>query len=863
VLQYSFLRSRGGRSGYRSGLDMNPDLTSRTRLPRVTRILVIAALFALLPGQYRGQTTAGIENSRIQELMAGANGNSKVQFLVLEHSGLDLFGPQGTETQSRGMLVFFDGRGHETGKFKFPTSPAANAQRVLIATQEFASLLGAPAPDILIPPLLNGLSGKVCWRSNPSNTAAIFKNECVSYGVFDGDTEVNRNGENSAVPAGQPAPELPIMNAVSLKRSASTGRNADFAIALSPSPANSAGAAFTVVAASKVLQGETLFNNETFAGNGRTCATCHVEGDSFGLSPKTIQSRFATLAPPTFSFDPLFIGESAPSGFDAGFDFNLNTLVLSAEVATPSPCTGELRGVITTPNGARAKVLARASPTTYLIYGGWSPRLSGTVSDSVCSASVANVIQGDLASQGRGTGSGLEDPRYMRQMPDTRFPVGRGLILENIDGFDKPPVSRKSPHLLNLRLTAPYGLSGEFPDLRAFTTGAVRQHFPRTQVRSDSGPSPDFRLPTPEELEAIEAFLLTLESPAGNDPNKFDLARFATTELQRIGREEFDVFGCTVCHGGSVLSETTTEILGQPKGVNGNFNTGTNDGPFGESLPCEPSAAVGACGSREYSTPQLFNLPSLGPFFHNGSASTLEDAVSFYLTSEFGTSPANLDFINRGIGVVPTGAITEFLAGLVERPYSVAEGPMRFSSAVVDAGQTRSQALTIRNTGNSTLEFEDTACRVTGKDPEDFSIVSCPLSASLPPGQSRTITVAFAPREEGLKSSILEIHPSGVAPWGVDLFGIGGTLGTAPQLLDVEPSAGNTAGGTAITLTGANFLPGATVAVGEVPAGFVEVLGPATILARTGAHAPGMVAIEVVNPDGQRTVLSGGYQFQQ
>ena len=47
---------------------------------------------------------------------------------------------------------------------------------------------------------------------------------------------------------------------------------------------------------------------------------------------------------------------------------------------------------------------------------------------------------------------GLEDPKRMRTSADTaNFPQGRGLILENIDGFPPTPnVFRKSPHLLNL-----------------------------------------------------------------------------------------------------------------------------------------------------------------------------------------------------------------------------------------------------------------------------------------------------------------------------------------------------------------------------------------------------------------------------
>src|SRR5262249_1128709 len=147
---------------------------------------------------------------------------------------------------------------------------------------------------------------------------------------------------------------------------------------------------------------------------------------------------------------------------------------------------------------------------------------------------------------------GLENPRRMRTSADTtNFPQGRGLILENIDGFPPTaPVFRKSPHILNLSRTAPFGFSGNIPDLQTFATAAVIQHLPRTLARGSSGANPDFRLPTPAELQAMQAFMLAQEFPSGTDPNKFDLNRFATTESQRRGRALF--FGaakCSQCHG--------------------------------------------------------------------------------------------------------------------------------------------------------------------------------------------------------------------------------------------------------------------------------------------------------------------------
>ncbi|MDH3647172.1 MAG: hypothetical protein OER80_10385 [Gammaproteobacteria bacterium] len=51
--------------------------------------------------------------------------------------------------------------------------------------------------------------------------------------------------------------------------------------------------------------GEDIFFNETFAGNGRTCGTCHRAEENFALSPAFI----ATLP----ADDPLFVAETNPN----------------------------------------------------------------------------------------------------------------------------------------------------------------------------------------------------------------------------------------------------------------------------------------------------------------------------------------------------------------------------------------------------------------------------------------------------------------------------------------------------------------------------------------------------------------------
>ena len=733
-------------------------------LVRISGLVVLIVMLSA-PGLLRASADA----VHISELMAGANGNSRIQFIVVrQEGGGQAWGPQGAETQSRAMLVFFDAVGRETGRFKFPSdAPGPAAGDVLIATSEFAAQAGEPAPDFTMPPLLNAISGAVCFQSNPLNNVSNRKN-CVSYGSFGGFT--TGNSRNASGP-GAPAPALPIVGTVSLRstRAANVGSdlNTDFAVTSSPTPRNGAGATFTMTVASMVAKGATITMKETFSGNGRSCAACHVASEQFRMSPANVQARFATVAT---TFDPLFLGELRPSAFDAGFDFNLNTLTLAAAPANASPCNGELRGAITTSNGGRANVLSRVSATTYLVYGGMSPSVAGQMASDghACSATVTSIVAGGLAVPEGVTPLGLENPRRMRRSASGQFPQGRALILENVDGTAPvltAPVFRKSPHFVNLSRTAPYGFSGDVPDLQTFFKGAVKQHFPRTLARSSTGAAPDFRVPTNDELAAAEAFMLAQEHPPGASTDKFNLDRFATTAAQRHGRTLFfnNAGKCSRCHGGPVLSDTTVSIQGKAIGINAAFNTGTvNQGINAanqDNLPAE------AGGTREFSTPQLFNIRNLGPYFHDASTADLPGVLNFYGSGVFNNSPAGRAIGGINLNGGQRADLVAFLEGLTVRPYTVSPGPLSFA-AQTPGTQSAVQSITIRNVSDAAIPFAGAGCVVRGANPGDFTVTSCPLTTPLAVNESRVIEVRFNPAVAGPRSAILEVlanDASGVA----------------------------------------------------------------------------------------------------
>jgi hypothetical protein len=385
---------------------------------------------------------------RINEVMAGFNGDSTIQFVELEVNNATnkLWGPQGDETAGRAMLIFSDAAGEQIGRFVFPSNAPSGGNTVLIATREFAELTKLQ-PDFIMSPELMPVSGKVSFRNNPDNSQFNI-NISLAYGG---------NGYFGQTDGAGPANlnRLPILGASSLRRTQEFGfglnLNAGFVLG-TPTPLNSAGQTFTFPPpASLAQQGKTLFTKETFRGNGRTCATCHVDGkDQFGLTPATIASLDHD--------DPLFV-----------FEENVNRIKL-AERSQPS----DLRGLLTSASGS-AKIIG-GSGDTYFVLGGEDLSISLTDTNGN-SGTVQSFTSGNLNGPTASNGStrGLEDHEMLTH--------GRGLILENIDGFNKNEVFRASPHLLNVAFTAPYGLSGEFENLRDFSDGAVIQHFPRSLAR--------------------------------------------------------------------------------------------------------------------------------------------------------------------------------------------------------------------------------------------------------------------------------------------------------------------------------------------------------------------------------------------
>lgn len=322
----------------------------------------------------------------------------------------------------------------------------------------------------------------------------------------------------------------------------------------------------TVMDPELVERGRKIFTEETFAGNGRTCATCHRPENNYTLDPEFI----STLP----DDDPLFVAEF---------------------------------------NDKLAK--------------------------------------------------NFENPKLMRQF---------GLIVANPDGFDDLEnkfVMRAVPHLQGIKTTINsvngpmLGLGGDSGPLRLFANGAVKQHMTKSLARIEGE---DFRLPTPEELEAMEAFMLTI-----GRQEEINLPLPLKGPIARRGQELYldDNLGkCNICH---INGGANGAVKGVPSG-NVNFATGVEDMVdnlaklTGEKMPVDDG--FGTPGDGGFNSTPVIEAADTPPYMHNNSVMTLEGTVEYYNSDAFNNSKtgkflASID--EKGIGiklnVAQVDAITEFM----------------------------------------------------------------------------------------------------------------------------------------------------------------------------------------------------------
>jgi hypothetical protein len=120
---------------------------------------------------------------------------------------------------------------------------------------------------------------------------------------------------------------------------------------------------------------------------------------------------------------------------------------------------------------------------------------------------------------------------------------------------------------------------------------------------------------------------------------------------------------------------------------------------------------------------------------------------------------------------------------------------------------------------------------------------STTITATTPAGSAGAVTVAVT-NSGGQNGSLAN----------------GFTYDGTPTVSNVSPNNGSTTGGTAVTITGTNFVSGATVAFGSTAATNVVVVNNTTITATTPAGSAGSVTVTVA-VSGQSGSLANGFTY--
>ncbi|GEM_PF-200589 len=255
---------------------------------------------------------------------------------------------------------------------------------------------------------------------------------------------------------------------------------------------------------------------------------------------------------------------------------------------------------------------------------------------------------------------------------------GKGLIKENIDGFDDPEnkfVFRGVQHTFGLADSVPRDFSiepGHPPDeltgwsgdgapgrgtLLEFTFGAVNQHMPQTLNRVTGQ---DFRLPTQLELDAVEAFQLFSGRQDQPDVSAFTLK----DTLAQEGKSLFEGPAlCGVCHNDAGSNVGNFDNFSQDTGVELRPEVGRLGLPADGGAGAVPDEN-GRLGNGRFNTQPLIEAAETAPFFHNNTAATLEDAIRHYRTEAFlnsGVVQENPAFGDLILGAEDVPKIAAFL----------------------------------------------------------------------------------------------------------------------------------------------------------------------------------------------------------
>jgi cytochrome c peroxidase len=273
--------------------------------------------------------------------------------------------------------------------------------------------------------------------------------------------------------------------------------------------------ALTVAQANLINQGFTVFNTQTFNGNGRTCTTCHLPQADFDISPADLPTLSAHQQLLVFGSNtigglpgrdllenPIMVGKLGL--------FNINDGVggLASEIGTGVNPEGPFRAsmaigglAFTTANLLPDFCASNATPT--LIENGTD--LVTVVCSPLPLDFPANATPFDLTDVFLNT----EPPTFGTAKPGVDDGTRNIELGWAGDGaITDPDIFGPTTTLANQDCQAAVNDANDdttdlTKSLRSFSLAAVKTHFTQTLNRT---PGIDFRCPTSTELDALAAF---------------------------------------------------------------------------------------------------------------------------------------------------------------------------------------------------------------------------------------------------------------------------------------------------------------------------------------------------------------------
>ena len=347
-----------------------------------------------------------------------------------------------------------------------------------------------------------------------------------------------------------------------------------------------------------VTEGEDVFFNRTFEGNGRTCGTCHPATNNFTIDP-----AYIALLPDD---DPLFVAEYIPEliyGDQANLDINGN------------------------PQRFENPALMR--------------KFALIVENVDGLEDLDSIFTMRSVTHNIGMTVSVETPPQDITPPDDRTGwSGDGAPSGIIGGIAAS--GRVRDFLLGAIVqhypkTMARSFTSEKPDFR-----------PPTIRELDAMEAFLFSVGRKTELELTEG--------ADNELKLRDASAEAGKELFRDGTN--GSFSCNNCHGGAGanvlfgdnpgnrnfntgieaflhnrIEDSNLTVIGEPRPVDGGFGTNP-EGTF-DSLVEQPSYVNENFGNQQFNTVSVVEAADTAPFFHNNVAVTLEQSIRFYNTPEF------------------------------------------------------------------------------------------------------------------------------------------------------------------------------------------------------------------------------------